>query len=381
MQNIENIKKEINSQLEAYEILIKSNPVFDSLIKAKEIINQNNRLMQFYNREDTDNIIVEYSEIIDSIRRELIKLENSEKKNILNIYEYIRYMNMYENYKEVMEDFLYFATLSQSSISSVFLGKGVCAAQARLFRDLIPNPSRVSTVNFMFDDEPSLIKESHDVVLASLNDGVRYLDPTWYNGSRESLKGSNGKAKFYGEPVASFDASEEEILASRREVSNILISKLKIDLIIKELLNDEMNEKEKHCAIFTFIESHIIKEELDVSFSSASLNGYIIDSGKLMELFFIAANINHELVFNGNKESTLYKVFVDGQELLLNPPAMYNSKTGCLTTLLHIKNIDGKLCYLPCVNKEFFDELKPYIYAGRENAKKVNVLLTGENRN
>lgn len=320
-------------------------PDTDSLY---EIYN-NEDYKNLYDREDYEQILEEYILKIKEICSLVLNPQKSDRENILNILEYMRYMHSFENIPKKKIEILRPGVLSQTPFIQAFLGKGVCASQAKLLRDILPsnlNPE-VLTVNFFLDDD--IIDDKHDVVIASIDGEECYIDPTWYTGEGKSLEGSKNKASYKNRIFKSIEASEEEIMEARKEIQNKLIKKLKIDKISQEIIDPEMTDLEKQCAIFMFIDSRINHFNNPVDFATAKLFAKNIEVGKLMELFFVANGIEHEMDFYGKKSNAIYNVEYDGKKASLLPKTMYDpSESGIkLSTKLYF-NLDenGLIKYL-----------------------------------
>lgn len=367
------LRKEIERQVEKYQNYIKEVQALPNMEEIRQIIIKDEELMKLYAREDIDEIMEEYISIIEEAREQYTSPENTNKKNILNTLEYIRFMSTYENIEEskIIQTIV---NLSQSSISSVFLGKGVCASQARQMRDILPMESRVECVNFYSEEEDleDLIIESHDVVIGIVDGEEKYLDPTWYNGTAKSLKGSNGKVEHGKQSYKSFEATQEEIDESKMEVAMKLIEELGIDEISKELQLEGMDDIKKQCAIFTYIERGIDTKDCELTHLTTKINGRNIEVGKAIELFFIDNDIQYSLLpSTGDKLNSMLKVSVNGKETVLTPKEMYNLSTGRLTQKLHSKVQNNEIVPIWAGNPNMKEEYRTAIREGREKVETI----------
>ena len=167
----------------------------------------------FFDNTDVDDLMSKYEEELIRVSEILGNSTFSSKQKMLNFFEYIRMSGMYENID--MSKFFIPGTvsaISQSGINIALLGKGVCASQASFLRDLlITSGEDAITKKVYFIDEDGMIEDQHLVTYAcSSNDGANFfLDPTWYNGTINSLEGSFNSADI---PALLEDLDKEEVI-------------------------------------------------------------------------------------------------------------------------------------------------------------------------
>jgi len=367
------LREEIKRQVKTYQEFIKGVKPIPSMEELRQIVINDKELLGLYSREDIDAVMEEYCSIVEQIKEQYTNPMNSDKKNILNILEYIRFMSTYENIKD---QGIYAPTtsLSQSSISSVFLGKGVCASQARQMRDILPMDSKVKCVCF-FDEEEgyeNMILEQHDVVISMVEGKEKYIDPTWYNGTTKSLKGSNGKVEHGEQQYESIEATQEEINESKMEVALKIIKELGIDEISKKLQLEGMDDIKKQCAIFTYIEKGVDVKDCGLTHLTTQINGRNIEVGKAIELFFISNSIQYSLVpSTSDKAESILNMRVNEKDVCLIPKHMYNFKTGRLTQTLHGQIKDNRFVPIWNDSPELKDEYRMAIREGMEKASGI----------
>ena len=328
-----------------------------------------------------EQILEEYISKVQQIQALVTNPHYPDKRNILNILEYMRIMHSFENIREGNSfTALRIGTLSQSSVSQVFLGKGVCLSQTRLMRDILPDSIKLELLEVFYMDEDNIfVVDQHSVIIIPLDGNLCYVDPTLYTGDKDRLEGSKNTAQYGRRSFESITATEDEIGQSRREIQSKLIQMLQIDKISGQIITPDMTDLQKHCAIFAFIESIINVENTDVDFYTANLFGHNIEVGKLMELFFAANDIDYTIECGGNRFDSVYTVKLDGETTHLHTTEMYYARTTqegnkhIRKTLHYTPGPDGKLEYL--FNRPGMAE--QYISAMASAREKVRNIVLG----
>ncbi len=375
--DIDIIKKEIIDQLNHYHDFLENRFTFmPGFEKIQETIKTNEKLITYYKNSDPDLILSNYIKEITTICATFIQNSKEKKQNVLIILEYMRYMCMYENInfgKSLQTDYL--AMFSQSSISLVGLGKGVCAAQSSFLRDLLNQIQILAIelkVDFLDTEMPQFIVASHQVVDVSINGKSFYVDPTWYNGIKTNSNHSNNQAHYNGEKIDSFEATDQEIEQARNYVSKRLIKLLQIDQISNQIISPKMNDLERHCAIFTYVESIMDQISLPVKGHSAQINNKTVEVGKLIELFFIANNIPHQINCQYDKMNTYFTLQLENQEVFLYPYIMFDSHLKSLTKGLHyIPDENNKFIFLHKTSDQMLQRYIKAISAGKKTAQAI----------
>ena len=388
MFDLKRLESEVDSQLEEFETLrwisLRAEESPESRELAGKLCNTP-RLNALYSRTDLKKMVEEYAEKLAEIKTVFFSDGLSERDNIAQTLEYIRFMAAYDNVTKIGDRRLG-SSLSQSAISLVILGKGVCGAQGKFFAHLLD--AEAHCINVTIRNETGV--HGHGVVITQLSDEkIICVDPTNYNGTTQSANAerenidslSTNDRNHFGKTVTSaeefepLNLTEEEIERARKSVSDKLIIELKINEISKQLITSEMTDIEKHFAIFNFVEKIINVEDFPVDFATAILNGTCFEAGKLIELFFIANNIDYRIVCKGDKQNTQYYIKLNDEEVWIFPKAMYSMTisptTGTrLTGYFHIDN-DTKHVYnrTPDTLKEAQDAFT----LGRIKAEEINL--------
>ena len=255
----------------------------------------------FFDNTDVDDLMSKYEEELIRVSEALGNSTFSSKQKMLNFLEYIRMSGMYENID--MRKFLMPQTvsaISQSGINVALLGKGVCASQASFLRDLlITSGEDAITRKVYFIDEDGMIEDQHLVTYAcSSKDGANFfLDPTWYNGTINSLEGSFNSADIpeqHRSLLSMLDVTQEEIESARDTVQEYLIDRFQIKDISTQLGISEANDLDKQIRILAFMEKNLAPASEALNCRSVVLGNREIECGKLLELFYKANNIEEE---------------------------------------------------------------------------------------
>ena len=300
--NNEKVISEIKKHLDMIKVLVDMETVMPSEgVKSREIINSE-RYNSFFRETDIDKLLSQYTEVVSETAKSLGTGDVIDRQFIVNVLEYGRFLGMYEN-MENQEDGTIgtISYLSQSGLNIALLGKSVCASQARFMRDLLQErniKSVCSKVTFVSDDGEEIPLEEHDVTLFGLEGKYYYADPTWYNGTQSSLKGSNGLAKCYQYSdldLQTLEFSQEEIEIARRTVGKVAIEKLGIDKIVEQLGLSKLTDLDKQTTIMAYLEKQAIIPMQPVSIASVDINGFEVEVGKAFELFLQQQGVPYQL--------------------------------------------------------------------------------------
>mgnify|MGYP005789792831 CR=1 FL=1 len=345
----------------------------------------------FFDNTDVDDLMSKYEEELIRVSEALGNSTFSSKQKMLNFLEYIRMSGMYENID--MRKFLMPQTvsaISQSGINVALLGKGVCASQASFLRDLlITSGEDAITRKVYFIDEDGMIEDQHLVTYAcSSKDGANFfLDPTWYNGTINSLEGSFNSADIseqHRSLLSMLDVTQEEIESARDTVQEYLIDRFQIKDISTQLGISEANDLDKQIRILTFMEKNLAPASEALNCRSVVLGNREIECGKLLELFYKANNIAYTLKCSGDKYNSAYVTTIDGMETTIYPKSAFISdrNNNPLSRKLHFaKNEQGENQYLWAFSDERQQQFKTSIKEARKVADAVIVPEQKLNKN
>ena len=345
----------------------------------------------FFDNTDVDDLMSKYEEELIRVSEALGNSTFSSKQKMLNFLEYIRMSGMYENID--MHKFLMPQTvsaISQSGINVALLGKGVCASQASLLRDLlITSGEDAITKKVYFIDEDGMIEDQHLVTYAcSSKDGANFfLDPTWYNGTINSLEGSFNSADIpeqHRSLLSMLDVTQEEIESARDTVQEYLIDRFQIKDISTQLGISEANDLDKQIRILAFMEKNLAPASEALNCRSVVLGNREIECGKLLELFYKANNIAYILKCSGDKYNSAYVTTIDEMEATIYPKSAFISdrNNNPLSRKLHFaKNEQGENQYLWAFSDERQQQFKTSIKESRKVAGAVIVPEQKLNKN
>lgn len=330
---------------------------------------------------DPKELVKKYFAEIESISSYLGDESFSKKQKILNFMEYIRMSGMYENLpKSSVQNQVAYPRISQSGLSIAILGKGVCKSQAEFLSHLLI-ASDMEAYNYQvqfYDRETGNYIDSHEVVTAEISDDENFfLDPTWYNGSSESLRGSFDKVDFTEErkkTLSILDTTAQEIEEARENVQNYLIRRYGIEEISQQLGLDSCGDLEKQMRILTFMEKNLAPTNQELSIRSVVMGSHELEVGKLLELFYKANRIPYRILFEEDRLNTIYITMIDSVECNIYPREAFLKTEPYLSMKLHwTKDKDKKSRFLWEFSREKKDEMATMIRKGRKIAEKVRI--------
>ena len=329
------IRKEIEehvAQISSYKETAKRDSDMSGIKRLLQYMESSTASKNFFDNVDVDDLMAKYEEELIRVSKALGNSTFPSKQKMLNFLEYIRINGMYENID--MRNFFMsqtVAAISQSGINIALLGKGVCASQARFLRDLLlTSGEEAITKKVYFIDEDGIIEDQHLVTYAcSSNNGTNFfLDPTWYNGTINSLEGSFNSADIseqHRSLLSILDVTQEEIESARNKVQEYLIERFQIKDISTQLGIDKASDLDKQIRMLTFMEKHLSPASESLNCRSVVLGDREIECGKLLELFYKANNIPYILKCSGDKYNSAYITTIDGMESTIYPKVAFFS--------------------------------------------------------
>lgn len=380
------IRKEIEehvAQIFSYKETAKRYSDMSGIKRLLQYMESSTASKNFFDNVDVDDLMAKYEEELIRVSKALGNSTFPSKQKMLNFLEYIRINGMYENID--MRDFFMpqtVAAISQSGINIALLGKGVCASQARFLRDLLlTSGEEAITKKVYFIDEDGIIEDQHLVTYAcSSNNGTNFfLDPTWYNGTINSLEGSFNSADIseqHRSLLSILDVTQEEIESARNKVQEYLIERFQIKDISTQLGIDKASDLDKQIRMLTFMEKHLSPASGSLNCRSVVLGDREIECGKLLELFYKANNIPYILKCSGDKYNSAYITTIDGMESTIYPKVAFFSdrNNNPLSRKLHFaKNKKDENQYLWAFSDERRQQFMTSINKSRKIAATVIV--------
>ncbi len=380
------IMKEIEkhvAEISSYREMAKRDSDMFGIKRLLQYMESSTASKNFFDNVDVDDLMAKYEEELIRVSEALGDSTFSSKQKMLNFLEYIRINGMYENID--MRNFFMpqtVATISQSGINIALLGKGVCASQAKFLRDLLlTSGEEAITKKVYFIDEDGIIEDQHLVTYAcSSNNGTNFfLDPTWYNGTINSLEGSFNSADIserHRSLLSILDVTQEEIESARSKVQEYLIERFQIKDISTQLGIDKASDLDKQIRMLTFMEKYLSPASESLNCRSVVLGDREIECGKLLELFYKANNIPYILKCSGDKYNSAYITIIDGMESTIYPKVAFISdgNNNPLSRKLHFaKNEKDENQYLWAFSDERRQQFMTSINKSRKIAATVIV--------
>ena len=378
------IRKEIEkhvAEISSDREMAKGNSEMVGIKRLLRYMESSTASKSFFDNVNVENLMTKYEEELVRVSKALGNSTFSSKQKILNFLEYIRMNGMYENID--MNTFPIpgiVSAISQSGINIALLGKGVCASQASFLRDLlITSGEDAITKKVYFIDEDGMIEDQHLVTYAFLSCGDTnfFLDPTWYNGTINSLEGSFKSASIpeqHRNLLSMLDVTQKEIESSRNAVQEYLIERFQIKDISNQLGITEANDLDKQIRILGFMERYLAPASESLNCRSVVLGNREIECGKLLELFYKANNIPYTLKCSGDKYNSAYITSIDGMLSTIYPKKAFinDRNNNPLSRKLHFAtNENGENQYLWAFSDEKLQHFKNSIKESRKMATTV----------
>lgn len=284
------------------------------------IISQN-----FFSNSNYDDLYNQYMfEILNVVSR-LGKEKYSKKEKILNYLEYFRLNCMYENIGEKA------SIISQSGINVALLGKGVCESQARFFNMLLI-ASGINSRKEMVSLHDNNNHKHAIVILKDDKDGYLMIDPTFYNGSLQSLQTPYSQRIDFDNDIINqghfLSTTQDDIDRARKVVYEYLIEKYHIKELSTMLKLDALNDYEKQVRIITFLESILTPVTEKVNIRSVTIEGREVDTSKMLELFYEVNGIDYNLVVENNKNryNCIFRIKMEKEIGYINSTAIFSKE-------------------------------------------------------
>lgn len=303
---------------------------------------------KFFSKNNLESLLKEYIEEIEVVSRYLGNSSFSEKEKVLNFMEYIRLNGMYENIpNSQFTNKTMRALISQTGLNIALLGKGVCRSQAQFLNHLLIG-SGIKAYYYQIRSSNSRANVAHEVITAELSNNSYFLDPTWYNGTVESLKGSFEEAELTPqnrEMLSTLEVSQQEINEARKNAQQFLIKRYGIQEISKQLgLDEATDDMDKQMRILAFMKENLAPTTHPLSVRSVVIRDREIEVGKLLELFYAANNIQYAIEGKADvsKENVVYSTQYEGEEYKLYLPWVYDNIRNTINGLHYFIDQDGQ---------------------------------------
>lgn len=361
---INTIKKELAwhvQQISVFKWRYKhANSNVDTLLNYFEISEASKKFFNIDQVEELQNL---YLQEVTDIANIFGSSNFSSKEKVLNFLEYIRANVLYDNINSrafLFSD--YSARISQSGASAALLGKGVCSSQAKFLRDLLimsGEDAYAKDVSFLRDGP---VTGQHTVTFAKLSDvdSKILLDPTWYNGTLDSVSKSfvSPSLEIYDrEELGTLDITLDDIFKARDFVSDFLIEKYGIKQASEELKIQDADSLEKQIRMLVFMEKHLVNPSTLLTYRNMALGERELSQNVALELFYKANNIPFKLDCSGEKSLTTYTTNIDGKMTSIAPLLSFSQDSmdeNRLTDKFHyIKDSNGEEQYLWALDEQY----------------------------
>ena len=288
----------------------------------EEYINQSEVSKSFYEnfnqKELTDMYMGQIKEIADSCEN----LSNKEK--VLYLLEIMRLSVMYENIGEKA------AILSQAGINAAIMGKGVCASQAKYFRNLLLGCNIESkTLRLHQSGEET----EHQTVLIRINDvETTIIDPTHYNGNPDILAIFIKEMKYaYGDlsklGVKQFVVTEEEIESARKKAIEFVLDYYGIVKLLGDVKFENLLELDKFVFILKVLQNNIVVSQEKEKYRSVVLGNREFEIDKALELLLQCCKLPFYIIYNGAEHDCFYHVTIAEKGYIVSPKNIFKSNS------------------------------------------------------
>lgn len=329
---------------------------------------------KFFELKNPDILLQRYLKELQSISNGLGDSRFSSKEKILNFMEYIRLNGMSENISDSIlrtKGINAIAELSQTGLNIALLGKGVCKSQAQFLEHLL-RCSGIDATNKQIIIRDLNDDVAHEVVKAKTTEQDSYfLDPTWYNGILESIKGyfDNLNPTDRGE-MAVLDITQEDIDKARENAQHFLIERYKIKDISEQLeLDKAKDDMEKQIRILAYMGKNLVptSDKIPLNIRSVNFENREVEVGKLLELFYKANNIQYQIKGEAKtrKSEVTYSTTYDLYETQLILSEVFDSikVDGSISRLHNFISKDGRItnfCEMILKDRRIIDIMNKY---------------------
>ncbi len=316
MENKIRLLEKANREIEKINYFLNSNIPIEQIQRIKNFILSNEYLMKLYSIKNPIDLTAKYLKRVNELRKDLN--DKNDFQFLANILEYFRFMNVRENIAGVTPEMTYYENLSDSRFSSLILGKTSAAGQITAMSDILSNRFKTSLYDLRFyevNDDVLTTKNKQCLVITD-ETGKHYIDVYHYNGKMDI--DNDNIAKNYIDDVYPFILDDITLRKAKRRVSNYLIKKLNIKELLKSLELDGLSEKEKNQKFIEYIKSNQDDYDgLETNTDTILVNGNLLETSRLLELFYIASKIRYR-VANDQKENSTFEVILDDESTLVS---------------------------------------------------------------
>ena len=269
-----------------------------------------------------DLLYEEYNKRIEMAVKIINLCADDDLEKIICTLEYMRFMVTYEfvcadgekSEKNISNSA---HTFSGSGLSAALTGRGICQSQASFCRDILNRlgiEARFLAV--------SSKNGSHADVLV---DETGVVDPTNYNGSKESIAGGHLFYEYKLERYNNFSfVDNQKFNKCTTNIQKTLIEYLLIDKISTTLDLDSKSNDEKQFIIWTLLAKNLTPMDKPINSYTVGINDYEVEITNLLELFYRANNIpiQRKMTVDGkfkNEGYTVFETIINNEKVCIIP--------------------------------------------------------------
>lgn len=374
MLKVEKIKSEIKKHIEKINgVKSDANSVLNwsNAQETLAYMNQTQKSSNFFSRTDEETLFKNYISEIKYIATTFCNEKYSDKEKLLNLLEYFRFTSMSDNLSISNNNYSYSDLSNSCGLNIALNNKGLCVSQSCFFRDILNfcniEADTKSIILFKLPGSDKKTFEGHRVVYVYPNkDQTLYIDPTWYNGNISSIDLSRECAKFSASNFGQLNITNQDITKARQLVGKELIKKFGIDFISEKLDIANSDNVTKQMLILSFIEKNVVSTSQQLNFRTALLENREFEVGKLLELLYIANDIDYSIQESQyDRYATTYITSIDGKKAYITPMIAFD------------KNSNEKVVKENVFYTDVTDETKNthYEYMWKDSKEKISTII------
>ena len=309
---LEKSKKEI----ERYNYYLNSGIPIDEIQNTKDYILSNEHLMKLYGEKNPLTLTAKYLKKVRELRRDLNSRDDYQY--LANILEYFRFMCMRDNIEGVIPGMAFLENLSDSKFSSILLGKSSSEGQVAAIVDVLSNRLNVSmdNVGYYIPEDSSKKISNFTCLRINTPTGKHYIDTYHYNGKMSVP--NKLTTRNYINNIYPLVIEDKTLKKARKRVAKYLIKKLNIMSIISKLELNGLSEKEMNDKFIEYIKNNQDNYDgIEVNANTIMVSGELMETSRLLELFYIATGIRYRVKDN-KKENSTFEVVLDEEITTVN---------------------------------------------------------------
>ena len=311
-------------EIERFHYYLDNEIPIESIQSVRHFILNNEELMKLYKIEKPTDLTAAYLKKVNELRK-LLKSKD-DYQYLANILEYFRFMCMRENINGIITGISFFENLSDSKFSSLIIGKASAEGQVAAMVDILSDKLNVSMCNVGYykPEDNADILSNYACLTIKDETGKHYVDPYRYFG--RLIKNKDIISKNYIDDIYPLILDSTPLRKAKNKVTTYLIKKLKIRELIASLNINGLSEHELNDKFIEYIKNNQDDYKgIEINANTIVVNKELLETSRLLELFYIAAGIRYKIIGN-KKENSTFEVILDEERTTISLEKEINKK-------------------------------------------------------